>query len=433
MTKAAFYSAQDADSLNSGGEEGEGNFYIWTPQQISDVLGDDANFLMNALDVTPEGNFEGANVFHMLKLPSKLADEAGIGEEEFLARLDQTYLKLHKARNLRSAPHKDRKIVVSWNAMMIETLAEASSVFSRPDYYDAAADAAHYIVEEMMGEGELKRVSYEGSVGVDAQLPDHAGLGMALIALYDYSPPDKDGGTYLEIAAKLAAQIERRYSNESDEASKAYRMSAVSEGLGDFIPYEDTEIPSGNGLTLSLFDALAKRGRIQEFSRRATLLAAALSGQILDSPVMGGYSLLSVQALSQGENGYMRYLADGAVKVTNRIDRVGNKVQFLISVKEGWHINANVPLEDYFIPTELIVDGKEIAKNSYPQPLVKSLKFNDKPMALYEGNITLDSKLPKTTPASAQKAGKGAKVVLTLQACSDQICLLPEEVIVQIW
>ena len=48
-------------------------------------------------------------------------------------------------------------------------------------------------------------------------------------------------------------------------------------------------------------------------------------------------------------------------------------------------------------------------------------------MALYEGNIMLDGQLPKI---SGKKSGK---VVLNLQACSDQICLLPEEVVVRIW
>ncbi|MCP5011499.1 MAG: hypothetical protein GY942_16075, partial [Aestuariibacter sp.] len=124
------------------------------------------------------------------------------------------------------------------------------------------------------------------------------------------------------------------------------------------------------------------------------------------------------------------FLADGAVRVGTTIDRANNRIDFLIEVKEGWHINANVPLEKYFIATQLFVGGKEVPGDVYPDALVKSLKFNDKPMALYEGKISLSGELPAKPDGQEKPVGK---VVLKLQACSDQICLLPEEVVVRIW
>jgi uncharacterized protein YyaL (SSP411 family) len=428
--EGGFYSAEDADSLNVSGEEGEGFFYIWTPEQLSEVLGGEATFAMNALGVTPEGNFEGANVFHMSALPSDAAEIIGISEEEYLHRLDGIYLKLYMARKSRSAPHKDKKIVVAWNAMMIETLAEASQAFSRPDYFQAATAATDYIISKMMNEKGMKRVSYEGKIGVDAQLPDHAGFGKALIAMYDYAPVGHDLSRYLDVASKIAVETMKRYGNKSDEKNSAYTMSATDEGIGSFIPYDDNEIPSGNALTLSMLSGLSKRVKDPNYSRKATLLAAALSGHILSSPVSSGYSLMAAQALSHGDMGNIRFLGDGAVRVAATIDRSKNKVEFAIRVKKGWHINANIPLEDYFIPTQLFVGDKEISSKIYPEPLVKSLKFNDKPMALYEGNIKLSSDLPANQAGEEKAVGK---VVLKLQACSDQICLLPEEMIVRLW
>ena len=430
--KGGFYSAQDADSLNSAGEEGEGYFYIWTPEQITDLLGDEATFALNAFGVTPDGNFEGATVLHMGELPSISAHEAGLDEAKYLARLDGITLKMYEARQSRSAPHKDKKIVVAWNAMMIETLAEASRVFSRSDYYQAATAATQYILDEMMGEGGLKRVSYEGTIGVEGQLPDYAGLGTALIALYDHAPAGNDRNKYLQQASEIAKQIMHRFpsvknANGEDAANQAYRMSASSDGLGQFLPYDDNEIPSGNALTLSLLTALSKRGYGPQFTQKATLLAAALSGHALEAPVSGGYTLLSAHTLAQGENNSLRHLADGAVRVAAKVDRDNGQVQFNISVKLGWHINANVPLEEYFIPTALFIDGEEVDKAVYPKPLIKSLKFNDKPMALYEGNISLNGKIAKISD------NKTGEVVLKLQACSDQICLLPEEVKIHIW
>ncbi|MCP4070253.1 MAG: thioredoxin domain-containing protein [Hyphomicrobiales bacterium] len=428
--KGGFYSAEDADSLSVSGEEGEGFFYIWTPEQMSRILGDDASFAMNALGVTPEGNFEGSTVLHMSELPSISAKKTGIDEAQYLQRLDGIYLKLYKERKKRTAPHKDKKIVVAWNAMMIETLAEASRAFNRDDYYRAAEDATRYILDEMMGEDGLKRVSFEGSIGVEAQLPDHAGLGKALISLYDYTPSGHDASHYLSKANDIANETTRRYVNEKNSSSSAYAMSASGDGIGRFIPYADSEVPSGNALALSMLTGLSKRGNGPQFAQKATLLAASLSGHVLTSPVSTGYTLLSANALSHGDVGNVRFLADGAVRVGTTIDRANSRIDFLIEVKEGWHINANVPLEEYFIPTQLFVGGKEVPGEVYPDALVKSLKFNDKPMALYEGEISLSGELPAKPDGQEKSVGK---VVLKLQACSDQICLLPEEVVVRIW
>ena len=426
--KGGFYSAQDADSLSKEGVEGEGHFYVWEPDEISQLLGEDTNFFMNALGVTPEGNFEGANVLHMNELPLEASKAQNISELEYYNRLDAANQKIYQKRKSRHAPHQDKKIVVAWNAVMIETLAEAASVFSRPDYYQAAQKAMSYILDEMLHDDGLKRISYEGSIGVAAQLPDHAGLANALIALYDYAQNGVDVGGHLAKAAQIARETMQRYS--SSDGNAGYRMSAKSEGIGSFTPYDDNEIPSGNALALSMLAALSKRGGGTEFTQKATLLSAALSGHVLDAPVSGGYTLLSAHSLSHGEIGTVRFLAEGAVRVVTNIERDLNQIEFVISVKEGWHINANVPLEDYFIPTKLTINDTQITDNEYPEPLVKSLKFNAKPMALYEGNIKLNAKISASNKGNDGKVGNA---ILSLQACSDQICLLPEEVVVRIW
>jgi uncharacterized protein YyaL (SSP411 family) len=52
-----FYSTQDADS-----EGKEGQFFVWTPDEIRQVLGKDADELMAAYGVTCHGNFEAKNI-----------------------------------------------------------------------------------------------------------------------------------------------------------------------------------------------------------------------------------------------------------------------------------------------------------------------------------------------------------------------------------
>lgn len=422
--KGGFYSAQDADSLDAEGKEGEGYFFIWSPEQVDKVLGDDATFVLNALTITPDGNFEGENVLHMSELPGDAAGGLKMSEGDYLKRLDGLTTKLYEARNSRPKPHRDEKVVVAWNAMMIETLAEASFVFARPDYYDAARKAADYILAEFVSSDGMKRVEFEGSINVDAQLPDYAGMGTALLALHDYAPDGVDGADYLKPAADMAEEVMKRFASEG---GGAYRMTATTEGIGSFLPTDDNEIPSGNALSLSLLSGLSKRIKDPKYTQQATLLAAALSGSALESAGTGGYTLLSAHALSHGEAGSVRYLADGAVRVATAIDHKAGQVKFDIFVKEGWHINANKPLEEYFIPTQLSINDKQVAPDAYPDPLVKSLKFNAKPMALYEGNMVLVGEIGE------RASDEPGSMVLQLQACSDRVCLLPEEVLVRIW
>ena len=54
-----FYSAEDADS-----EGEEGRFYVWRPEEMAEVLGDDAPGAIEWYGVTKAGNFEGANILH---------------------------------------------------------------------------------------------------------------------------------------------------------------------------------------------------------------------------------------------------------------------------------------------------------------------------------------------------------------------------------
>ena len=407
--EGGFYSAQDADSLDATGSLEEGVYYAWTPAEAREALGPDANFIIETFNISESGNFEGSNSIHLIDFPA---------DTEY-ARLDPLIETMRQARSARPTPLTDRKVVVSWNAMMIETLAEAGYVFERPDYYDAAAQAASFILSNMATDDGLFRISFEGSASIDAQLTDYAGMGLALLALHDYAPDDSE---WLPDADRMAAQIARRFV----EGDGAYRMTTEIEGLGAFYPIDDSEIPAGNALALKLLVDLGNRMEAPLYTRQATVLAAALSANALAAPEVRGYSLIGSQALTLGATGSVRSLASGAVQVSAEMDRLGQTVSLRIRVKDGWHVNAHQPLEDYFIATELLVNDTPLAAENYPEPLVKSLSFNDEMLALYEGELTLVGALPEVDE-------QPAVAVLTVQACSDEICLQPEEVRFTLW
>jgi uncharacterized protein YyaL (SSP411 family) len=178
--EGGFYSALDADS-----EGAEGRFYVWTPDEIRQVLSGAERIefgsntppnLMRYYGMTEGGNFEGRNILH-------LAGGAEAAEPEDLAEMRRA---LYKARAKRVWPGLDDKRLASWNALMIGALAEAGAVLERDDYLDAARTCAGFVWGEMRDvDGRLLRTFKDGRARLNAYLEDHAFLLEALLTLYE--------------------------------------------------------------------------------------------------------------------------------------------------------------------------------------------------------------------------------------------------------
>ncbi len=407
----AFYSALDADSQTATGEKAEGAFYMWSPDQLT-PLGHGAARIAELFAVDEIGDLDGANVLHLAEPLERLLQ----GREQL-----HVYAALERMRQLRDArpaPARDSKIVLSWNAAMIETLAEASHrLHPRPnDYYDQAATAARFLLDHLRGPDGLLRVSYDGQPDIPAQLPDYAGLGLALLALHDYAPDADTAAHWRAEAETLAAEMHALFAIPEG----GYAMTRSGDGFSRIIPVEDGDLPSGNAMALALLTRLGHRAHLPEAEQEAWRLAAALSGHAAGAPGRYGSALTAIQDLQFGETGPVRYAAKGHVRAELRLDRNSGAVRVHIAIADGWHINAKQPLEDYFVATTLTVADQPV---TYPEPLVKSLSFNDAPLALYEGKITLT--------ASAPSAATIANLIL--QACSDEICLQPEDLRFTLW
>ena len=102
------------------------------------------------------------------------------------------------------------------------------------------------------------------------------------------------------------------------------------------------------------------------------------------------------------------------------------QIELKIAIADHWHINAHEPLDDYLIPTVLIVDGATTEDIDYPAVTVKPLSFADADLALYEGAFSLRARRP------AQRSNESFEVSLTFQACSENICLPPETLVFEL-
>ncbi|HEY7949295.1 MAG TPA: thioredoxin domain-containing protein [Solirubrobacterales bacterium] len=169
--EGGFYSALDADS-----EGEEGRFYVWTPEQIREVLGDRAEAIAAFYGVTERGNFEGRSILH-------LAGGAAAPEPD---GLDEARRALYEHRSKRVWPGLDDKRLTAWNALMLGALAEAGAVLERADYVEAAGSCAEFVLERLRdADGNLLRTYKDDRAHLNAYLEDHAFLLEALLALYE--------------------------------------------------------------------------------------------------------------------------------------------------------------------------------------------------------------------------------------------------------
>jgi uncharacterized protein YyaL (SSP411 family) len=163
-----------ASSLDADSEGSEGAFYVWTPSQLSELLGpQDGEYAARLFAVTPGGTFESG--LSVLQLPADPPDPD---------RFQRIRAVLLAARSARIRPARDDKVVAAWNGLAIAALADAGLLFGRPDYTEAATAAAELLVRVHLAGDRLARTSRDGVVGHSAGvLEDYACVAGGLIAL----------------------------------------------------------------------------------------------------------------------------------------------------------------------------------------------------------------------------------------------------------
>ncbi|MFF8671031.1 thioredoxin domain-containing protein [Streptomyces sp. NPDC015242] len=217
--EGGFASALDADSDDGTGKHVEGAYYVWTPAQLREVLGEqDAELAARYFGVTEEGTFEHGQ--SVLQLP--LQD--GLFDAEKITSIRE---RLLAARSRRPVPGRDDKVVAAWNGLAIAALAETGAYFDRPDLVEAARAAADLLVRLHLDEqARLTRTSKDGHAGVNAGvLEDYADVAEGFLALASVTGE----GVWLEFAGFLLDHVLVRFTDPEsgamfDTASDAERL-----------------------------------------------------------------------------------------------------------------------------------------------------------------------------------------------------------------
>jgi hypothetical protein len=233
----AFYASQDADS-----EGEEGRFFVWTPGQIADLLGDDADPFCTTYGVRLAGNFENGT--------THLVDEARADR----SNLAEARSRLLEARGQRVPPATDPKHVAAWNGYTISGLARSAMALADAEMLLDATGAADFVFDKMIDpeSGQLQRVHIEGIARIPAFLDDHAAMLGACLDLYRAGAPDH----FLTRARWLAHEIVERF---ADQASGALYLTPAEGSRLIHRPRSDHDgaTPDAAGLALLGFVRLA--------------------------------------------------------------------------------------------------------------------------------------------------------------------------------
>ncbi|MEM4312278.1 MAG: thioredoxin domain-containing protein [Nitrososphaerales archaeon] len=241
--EGGFYSAVDADS-----EGEEGKYYIWSEKEFEEIFGGYGKDVARFFGVTQWGNFEeGKNVLYRRNGLEELSSKLNMNTFEALKFVRQ---RLFEHREKRTKPFLDDKILVSWNALTISSLAYSGVIFQSREFIDSAKKAADFLLEKLLINEELRRYWREGPSETKGVLEDYSFLCNSLIDLWQYTANYK----YLEAADSIAQILIQKFHNENggfyttpkDSLDLPVNLTDVSDGV----------IPSGNSMTINFLSKL---------------------------------------------------------------------------------------------------------------------------------------------------------------------------------
>ena len=243
--EGAFYSATDADSLTPEGEREEGFFFTWTPEELASALGPERSRVVGRYyGVSEEGNFEGRSILHAPESFAEVAEILSLPEEELHAAVREANEILYRERSRRPRPLRDEKILTAWNGLTISAYARAGLVLDEPRYVERAAEAARFLLGNLVRDGRLCRTFMDGEAKNRAYLEDYAFLIAGLLDLYEAAADPR----WLEKAIELDRILEKRF---EDKTQGGYFLTGNDHEplLAREKPAYDGAEPSGNSVT----------------------------------------------------------------------------------------------------------------------------------------------------------------------------------------
>jgi uncharacterized protein len=240
-----FYSALDADSINTYGVLEEGAYYVFTKEELQEEIKEDFELFSDYYNVNDFGKWEKEHYVLIRTLP----------DEEFCTKYNLTVsdLEIKKRhwkktlinhRATKNRPRLDNKIITSWNGMMIKGFADAYKAFLEPEFLETALKNAQFICHNLWAEEKkLLRTSTNGKVAIDAFLEDYAHLISAFISLYENTFDEK----WIERAKKLTDTCFEQFF-DSKSGMFFFSASAEEQLISKTLEVRDNVMPASNSV-----------------------------------------------------------------------------------------------------------------------------------------------------------------------------------------
>jgi uncharacterized protein YyaL (SSP411 family) len=275
-SEGGFYSTQDADS-----EGEEGKFFVWSPQEINAILGEEAaEIFARIYDVSDFGNFEGKNILHpilSLEQASKLFRK---DVKEIAALVADSKEKLFHEREKRIKPFRDEKIITSWNGLVLSGLAEAINISPKKAYVESANRTVRFIFSKMFRNGHLLHTYKDAKAKLLGYLDDYAFLAVGLLDLYE-TTFDR---TQFERTIELADTMLSEFWDEQDGAF-FYTGKSHEQLISRAKPVFDASIPSGNSMATHLLLRLYHLTGREDYLKRAEAVLRSYYDVMMSQPL----------------------------------------------------------------------------------------------------------------------------------------------------
>ncbi|APW59080.1 DUF255 domain-containing protein [Paludisphaera borealis] len=439
--EGGFYSSLDAET-----KAGEGAYYVWTPDEVKQVLGagPDADAFIQVYGLKREPNFEGDR--YVLLEPRPRAEQAESFKTtpaELERRLAPLRAKLLKARDQRPGPSRDDKILTAWNGLMIAAYADGYRVLKDDRLLRAAEKAADFLLDKLRDpSGRLLRTYRAGQARLPAYLEDYAYLAHGLLRLHEAA---KDGRR-LEQARALT---DRMIADFADEQDGGFFFTADDHEslLARSKDPLDGALPSANGIAVLNLMALhrADAGETRYLDLAGKTLDA-FSPFLAQNPASMPIMLVGLleyhdvrppQKPAPGASADAPKVVSAQAKVVEgQKPKAGGAVAVVVSlaIQSGWHVYANPTGQEFLKPTTITLEAGQPAESirvDYPGGKAQTLaSVSPEPVSLYEGKVEIPLRFRLTKAAAPGKL----RVLLRLkfQACDDKVCLAPASLVVPV-
>jgi uncharacterized protein YyaL (SSP411 family) len=336
-----FYSAQDADS-----EGEEGKYYLWTVDQILDVLSPaDAELAFHVYGLNPKGNYyegrslNGKNILHIAEPLDELASYEGLTLTELNSRLKGINAALFEVRKKRSPPMTDDKILADLNGLIIGALAKAGSILGETKYLEAAQKTAEFILKRMRKDGVLYHRYAKGEVAIEGFLDDYACLIYGLCHIYEATFQE----SYLQEATELTRTMIAKFWDTKDGGF--YQTQNSQSTMPRLKQVYDGATPSGNSVALYNLLWLSKLANEPKYEAMATQMSETFADEIQGSPRAFTFFLSALQL---------------QVGLSYNVVLVGNQ-------KEKSTQDMLAALRRHYLPTTIIQLKTSSANSGYQQ------------------------------------------------------------------